>query len=193
MYAADDLPHLRPAYGNAPCPRSSPNDHVGDDHGGSELFLGDDDGGSELFLGGSTRQENADAPMSNDGQTPGSVGEDAGNHPDTSSEDPTKIDAGMDFEEPTRRDSATERRQLGAWPHEPKFCASVWPTKDRDEDDNSAGAVPPRLVVLFFFAVLLGFSFFIFCFTEEPIYVQVRSRRALGFQNTGSRTPRARE
>lgn len=139
MYAADGLSHLRPVYGDAPCPRSSPN-YVDDDRGEGDFFLGD-----------STRQEHVDAPISSEGQTLGSAGTDADNSPDKSMEESTKVDVGTALEEHTKPDTATEWQKLETWPHEPKFCASVWPTNDRDGDDNSAGEAPPRLVVLFFF------------------------------------------
>lgn len=137
VYAAEDLPRLRPAYGNAPCPRSSPN-LVDDDHQGDADYLGD----------WSTRGEHAHAPLSSDGQALGSEGKDAGHGPDKILEESTKGGVGADAEEPTKPEQATERRKLGAWPHEPKFCASVWPTGDGGGVDNStAEAVPPRLVV----------------------------------------------
>lgn len=137
VYAAEDLPRLRPTYGNAPCPRSSPN-FVDFGHQGEADYLGDR----------SAREEHADAPLSSDGQALGSEGKDPGHGPDKILEESAKAGVGTDAEEPTEPEQATERRTLGAWPHEPKFCASVWPTKARGGDDNStAEAVPPRLVV----------------------------------------------
>lgn len=134
VYPADDLPHLRPTYGNAPCPRNCPQN-------------GNDDQGGVDFVGDFTREQHAgaDAQLSNsDGQSLGSEGNDAGSDPGKSWEETTD-GVGRDVEEPAS-EKAMGRRSLESWPHEPKFCASVWPSDEVGGDDNSTSAVPPRLV-----------------------------------------------
>lgn len=134
VYAPDGLPYLKPTYGNAPCLSNTVDDYQ------RSVDLHDD----------STREEHSDASLPSNGPIRGSERENESSDLDKSQEETTD-DIGMVEERPMPV-RATETRHMEGWPHEPRFCASVWPVDDTGDDNSTAAgasrSVTPRLAVL---------------------------------------------
>ena len=134
VYAPDGLPYLKPTYGNAPCLPNTVDDYQ------RSVDLHDD----------STREEHSDASLPSNGPIRGSERENESSDLDKSQEETTD-DIGMVEERPMPV-RATETRHMEGWPHEPRFCASVWPVDDTGDDNSTAAgasrSVTPRLAVL---------------------------------------------
>lgn len=115
VYTADALPSLRPTYGGAPCPRE-----------GNSTTTSDID-----FDGDYTTEDRA---VNVDGRA----------------DQNGPVDFGSDDEE--RGDSTKERKYekfssgeyiYGKWPHEPRYCAKLWP-EEGDSRNGSSDTSAPR-------------------------------------------------
>lgn len=138
VYAADDLPYLRPTYGNAPCLPGGDSKHVDDDDKGESGLLDPTRGeasGPQLPLGAETlgleRNDAQSRPEESDQQEEGAK--------------KTLIALAENYV-PEKTNGG---KVLDNWPHEPRYCANVWPTEEgHDDGRNTTGAQPTRLVFL---------------------------------------------
>lgn len=109
VYPSDELRNLRPVYGSAPCAER--------ESGLSNVRSGANDSHDSSTETGVNVDEHARYLLSED-------------------ENKNQV-SGFVSANTLKSAVTTEEDAWGGWPHEPRFCARVWPAADNDPADGS--------------------------------------------------------
>lgn len=151
VYSEDQLPYLRPVYGNMPCspPPSSARDQPRDqpvDYGDLDMGIplprssGEDGGPWEERDGGDMAAASTGVDGEMSFETDGEQQRGGKQQGDTTPH--LADDAG-----PELRDAGGGKTSDVRWPHEARYCATPW-VGEKDSSDGSPGTItdPPRWV-----------------------------------------------